>query len=102
MTWLCNLTSGNETFNIAFLSCVESLFCLWIFYHNSKEGFKIAKNFQKVYETISVWEEIQTFLPEANRITSENKPEEIRWQWGKQPGIGQLEEAVLGFLKRIC
>jgi pimeloyl-ACP methyl ester carboxylesterase len=29
-----------------------------------------------------VWEEIQTFLPEANRINPENKPEEIRWQWG--------------------
>jgi hypothetical protein len=43
----------------------------------------LAKNFQKVYEKIPVWEEIQTFLPEANRITSENKPEEIRWQWGK-------------------
>lgn len=42
----------------------------------------MTKDYQKVYERIPVWEEIQGYLPESNRIKSENKPEEIWWQWG--------------------
>jgi hypothetical protein len=33
------------------------------------------------YESTRPWREIQGFLPEENRITPDNRPEEAWWEW---------------------
>jgi alpha-beta hydrolase superfamily lysophospholipase len=50
-------------------------------YDTPTEADAMNRNREQGYEATDAWRTIQGFLPEENRITRDNRPEEAWWEW---------------------